>query len=171
MNKLKLFTTSALAAGMLLTATPALADHTGSSGNGSGGMHFGGFFDLPIAMHVGANVGAYKNDDKSTSTATTSFKKALGNDFEIGVVGSVNGSNITLDPAINLSGTSTAATNVVINASTTFKGGASSTANLTAGEKVLIVGTTSTSTPGTITASIVIAIQNAWHFCTHMFSK
>jgi hypothetical protein len=169
MNKTSLFAASSIGLALLLTATPALAEHRDSDQGGNNGWHLGALFNAPL---VNVGIGSFKNDDKDPVASTTKpMKMPFSGTAEIGVVSGVNGPDLTLSPAINLSGTSTAPTTVVTNSSTTFKGGATSTASLTSGEKVIIVGTSSTSTPGVITASIVIAIQNAWHFCTHLFSK
>lgn len=164
MNKtLKFAAASTLAAGLLLAATPAFAD----TNRDNAGAHLGGFFNLPL-VHVG--IGAYKNDYKvaSTTGTTTPVMKPMSKTIEVGTVSSVNGATITLSPAIAFGATTSASTNVVTNSSTKFKG-ASSTANLTSGENVLIVGTTSTSSPGTITASIVVALQNVGRFFWHLF--
>ncbi len=175
MNKtLKLAAVSTLAAGLLLSASPAFADHMGNADkDGTSeniGLHFGAFLNGSVMRGVG--VGQFRNADKDPVASTTKTEKTpFPGTAEIGVVSSVTGSNVVLSSAINLSGTSTAPTSVVVNASTTFKGGATSTASLTSGEKVIIVGTSSTSTPGTITATIVIALQSAWDFCTHLFGK
>jgi len=182
MNKLKLITASTLAAGLLLAATPAFADQNGSGKSGNDGWHFGAF--IAALPHLSINGSAFVNadrvngkdndndgDDNSTSTATsTHMKQPFTGTIEIGTVSSVNGTSITLAPAIDLNGTSSASTNVVTNSSTKFKG-ASSTASLTAGENVVIVGTTSTSTPNTIDANIVIVLQKIGHFFHRMFMR
>jgi hypothetical protein len=175
MNKLKLITVSTLAIGLLLTATPAFADQNGSGNGSNDGWHFGAFIAALPHLNVDLSVNGKDNDkdgdDNGTSTATSTHQKQpfMGT-IEIGTVSSVNDTSITLAPAINLNGTSSASTNVVTNSSTKFKG-ASSTASLTAGENVVIVGTTSTSSPNTIDANIVIVLQKIGHFFHRMFMR
>jgi hypothetical protein len=164
---LKLITASTLAAGLLLIATPAFADQN-RQGNGSNdGLRFGAFVSSLARLNV--NGAAFVNADRMNGTTTTTHvKQPFTGTVEIGTIGSVNGSSITLAPAINLSGSSSVSTNVVTNGSTKFKG-ASSTASLTSGENVVIVGTTSTSTPNTIDASVVILLKNIGNFFHRMF--
>jgi|GEM_PF-5457787 hypothetical protein len=174
MNKIKMITASSLAAGLLLTAMPVFADENGSGMEDNGGWHIGAFIGALPHLTVNADVNAKDSDndrdDNGTSTATTTNEKQpFTGTVEIGTVGSVNGTSITLAPAINLSGTSSASTNVVTSSSTKFKG-ASSTASLTSGENVVVVGTTSTSSPNTIDASIVIVLQQIGHFFQKLFS-
>ena len=181
MNKIKLITASTLAVGILMTAAPAFADQNDSGMNGNDGFRFGAL--VSSLAHLKVNGTAFVNadrvngkdndndgDDNGTSTATsTHMKQPFTGTVEIGTIGSVNGSSITLAPAINFNGTSSASTNVVTSSSTKFKG-ASSTASLTSGENVVIVGTTSTSTPNTIDASIVIVLQKIGHFFQRIFA-
>jgi hypothetical protein len=171
MNNVKMITASSLAAGLLLTAMPVFADENVSVTGDNGDWHLGAFISALPHLTVNADLNENDNDrdDSGTSTATsTHMKQPFTGTVEVGTVSSVNGSSITLLPAINLNGTSSASTNVVTNSSTKFKG-VSSTASLTAGENVVIVGTTSTSTPNTIDASIVVLLQNIGHFFHKMF--
>ena len=82
----------------------------------------------------------------------------------IGTISSVNGSSFVVSPI----GTSSNET-VNVTSDTIFRGDASGSSDLTAGKGALVIGSSSSSTPGTITASIVVMFQDGISFFKNLF--
>ena len=101
--------------------------------------------DIDLAASVGATA-------KSAQTAL------------LGVVNSITSTGFMLGRSVSASN----AINVNTDASTSFRGDASSSASLSSGSKVLVIGTPDAS--GSITASVVIALEHGFGFFAHLLS-
>ncbi len=166
----KFLIASAMAGLMLATAAPALAhedtsaqaDISGSASvQGNDGFDVGQFIGAHLGLDARAGVsedGDGNNDGHATST-TAVHAHAMG-----GVITSINGTTFTIDPFGPKS-----TTTVTTDGSTVFKtkGSATTSAALSVGDRVVVMGTTTaTSTTGdTVAASIVRLISEGWgHF-------
>lgn len=139
---------------------------------GSAAIKGGSFADLKVGDTVTVRGTLSGSIIAATSVVDKTFlQNALArvNSVRAGVVNAINGSVLTI------MGNGT--TSVTTNSSTTVlkKGGATTTAALSLGSRVLVLGTssatTSTSTPDTITASIIILFQNGVNFLKHFFVR
>jgi len=178
---------------MLLAATPALAEDRGSGDdNGSAdaqesihanaGLHLGPIVSALAHQFVAVNKdndneqGDNENDQDSETgeehehQASTTLQALVNGTAAFGTVSSVSGTSFTLNPMITFGATTSGSATVQTSPSTQFRGGATSTGSLSTGSNVIVVGTTSTSTPGTIAATIVILLQNVANFLHELFS-
>jgi hypothetical protein len=86
---------------------------------------------------------------------------------KVGVLGTIlstNSGGFVVSPL----GTSTNV-NVEITSDTKFRGDASGSSDLTTGDGVLVIGSTASTTPGTVTASLVVLFQDGLSFFKHLF--
>lgn len=141
-------------AGMLSFVAPAAFADEG--GHGDAGVNLGLHVGQLVSVRAHGQGHAEADGDKDDARATTTASSSTGffDHVTAGIVTSVSGGIFTIDP---FGPDST--TTVTTDASTTFrgKGHATSTAPLSVGSRVIVVGTTTaTSTSGdTFTAAIV----------------
>jgi hypothetical protein len=195
MNKNLMKLSGVAVATVLLAATPALAEDNGSGDDHGSvdvqeGVHLNAGLHLgPIVSALAHQLGDIRHSHHATTTdqdrdndnesetgernehhASSTMHSLINQTVAFGTVSSTSGTSFTLNPVHIFGATTSGSVNVETNASTQFKGGAMSTASLSDGANVIVVGTSITTTPNTITATIVTLLTNAAHFFQHLFS-
>lgn len=110
---------------------------------------------------------ATKVKDESDQTGSTVKPAKATRSISAGIVSAINGAAVTLTNF----GT-TGSTNLAINSATQYfvKGSATSSAALTNGAHVLVLGTTSATSTGTVNASVIVILTNGLNWIRHIFN-